>query len=160
MPLRLIACGLAFLVALPLAGGCGSRTAAPPAPRAAHGHGHDHGHADHDHPETLAEGVAELKTAAADVKAHLAAGKADEADGVVHGIGHLIEDLQGLLPKEKLSAEGKTAAAKALDEIFTAFDELDTALHAPKGKGDSPAEVHARLSQRIEEAIAALEAAR
>lgn len=144
-----------------IATGCTPSAQPPAAPRAAvdeHDHGHDH--ADHAHPETLAEGIAQIKQAAADVKAHLAAGKADAADDVVHGVGHLIEDVQGLLPKEKLSDEGRAAATKALDEIFACFDELDTALHAPEGKGDSPADVHAGVAKRIEDALAALEAAR
>ena len=152
--------GVPVLAALFVAG-C-SRPASPPvAPPQVHDdHGHDHGHADHDHPETLAAGIAQLKQAAADVKAHLAAGKTDAADEVVHGVGHVIEDVQGLLPKEKLSDEGRAAAAKALDEIFACFDELDAALHAPEGKGESPADVHAGVAKRIADALAALEAAR
>ena len=157
-PVAVLATAVAWMVT-----GC-SRPAPPPAApqAAAEGHDHDHGHGgeEHDHPDTLAEGVAQLKKAAADVKTHLAAGKADAADDVVHGVGHLIEDIQGLLPKEKLSDEGRAAAAKALDEVFACFDELDTALHAPAGKGDSPADVHAGVAKRIEDAIKTLESAR
>jgi hypothetical protein len=125
-----------------------------------HDHDHDHGHAEHDHPETLAEGIAQLAEAAAAVEKHLAAGATDAADDVVHGVGHIIEDIQGLMPKENLSAEAKAAAAKALDEVFECFDKLDTALHAPAGKGEPPAEVHAGLKDRIANAIKALEDAR
>lgn len=124
---------------------------------AAHGHDHDHGHEDHDHPETLAAGVAQLAEAAAAVEKHLASGATDAADDVVHGVGHIIEDIQGLLPKENLTAEAKAAAAKALDEVFECFDTLDTALHAPAGKGEPPAEVHAGLKNRIDAAIKALQ---
>jgi hypothetical protein len=136
----------------------GCEPAAPPAaktaPKAAHGHDHDH--ADHDHPETLAAGVVQLAEAAAAVEKHLASGATDEADEVVHGVGHIIEDIQGLLPKENLSADAKAAAAKALDEVFECFDKLDTALHAPAGKGEPPAEVHAGLKSRIDAAIKSL----
>jgi hypothetical protein len=138
----------------------GCEPAAPPAAKtaqkAAHGHDHDHDHADHDHPETLAAGVAQLAEAAAAVEKHLASGATDEADEVVHGVGHIIEDIQGLLPKENRTAEAKAAAAKALDEVFECFDKLDTALHAPAGKGEPPAEVHAGLKNRIDAAIKAL----
>lgn len=134
-----------------------------PAPAAtheeSHDHDHDHGHAEHDHPDTLAEGVAQLAAAAAAVEKHLAAGATDAADDVVHGVGHIIEDIQGLLPKENLSADAKAAAAKALDEVFECFDKLDTALHAPAGKGEPPAEVHAGLKDRIEAALKALKGA-
>ena len=138
----------------------GCEPAAPPAAKtaqkAAHGHDHDHDHADHDHPETLAAGVAQLAEAAAAVEKHLASGATDKADEVVHGVGHIIEDIQGLLPKENLSADAKAAAAKALDEVFECFDKLDTALHAPAGKGEPPAEVHAGLKSRIDAAIKSL----
>lgn len=164
---------LALSVALGLAAsGCGPtaptavKTTPAPATRPEdthdHDHDHDHGHdhGEHDHPETLAEGVAQLAEAAAAVEKHLAAGATDAADDVVHGVGHIIEDIQGLLPKENLTAEAKAAAAKALDEVFECFDKLDTALHAPAGKGEPPAEVHAGLKDRIAAAIKALEDAR
>lgn len=123
-------------------------------------HDHDNGHDDHEHPETLAAGVAQLKQAVADVRNHLAADKADKADDVVHGVGHLIEDIRGLLPKENLSVAGQAAAAAALDEIFACFDELDTALHAAEGTGDSPADVQSKVAKRIEAAIKVLESPR
>ena len=148
---------VAVTAALALAG---CESAAPPAAgtgqKAAHGHDHNHDHADHDHPETLAEGVAQLAEAAAAVEKHLASGATDAADEVVHGVGHIIEDIQGLLPKENRTVEAKAAAAKALDEVFECFDKLDTALHAPAGKGEPPAEVHAGLKNRIDAAIKAL----
>jgi hypothetical protein len=152
-----------LLLALPLAAaGCTYPEAPPPAkPAAAQPHGHaEHDHADHDHPETLAEGIAQLAQAAADVEKHLAAGATDAADEVVHGIGHIIEDVQGLLPKENLTAEGRQAASKALDEFWECFDKLDTALHAPAGQGEPPAAVHGGVKERIEKALAALKAAR
>jgi hypothetical protein len=156
-PLRL----LAFLVLIACAAsGCGPAgpTAVKPAP--AKPHDHDHDHAEHKHPETLAEGIAQLAEAAAAVEKHLAAGATDATDDVVHGVGHIIEDIHGLLPKENLSADAKAAAAKALDEVFECFDKLDTAFHAPAGKGPPPAEVHAGLKDRIKAALEALEKAR
>jgi hypothetical protein len=152
---------LAFAAAL-VAAGC-TRPAAPPsraADKAAAGHDHDHGHAEHDHPESLAAGIAQVKRAVADVKAHLANGANEAADDVVHGMGHLVEDIEGLLSKENLSDAGKAAVKKATAEIFDCFDKLDTALHAAPGTGPTPAEVHAGLSQRIDDAIKALESAR
>lgn len=151
--------GLAFAGCEPAA----SPTVKPPAEataqQAAHDHDHDHGHEEHDHPETLAEGIAQLAEAAAAVEKHLASGATDAADEVVHGVGHIIEDIQGLLPKENLTAEAKAAAAKALDEVFECFDKLDTALHAPAGKGEPPAEVHAGVKDRIAAALKALKEA-
>jgi hypothetical protein len=155
---------LLALAAVLVAAGC-SRPAAPRSGAATqagggHDHDHDHGHEEHEHPESLAAGIAQVKRAAADVKAHLANGANEAADDVVHGMGHLVEDIDGLLSKEKLSDAGKAAVKKALAELFDCFDKLDTALHAPPGQGASPADVHAGLSQRIEDAIKAMEAAR
>lgn len=150
-----------LLVVACLTGACSRPAPSPPAAKTGTaGHDHDHDHADHDHPETFAEGVAQLKQAAAAAKAHLAAGNIDAADDVVHGVGHLVEDIHALLPKASLSAESQAAATKALDEIFTCFDELDSALHAPAGTGGIPADVQAKVAKRVEDAIQVLESAR
>lgn len=119
----------------------------------------DHDHADHDHPRTLPEGVAHLATLAASVKQHLAAESRDDADAAVHGLGHLLEDLQGLVRTSDLAGEAKAAATKALDDLFECFDALDAALHAEPGSVDSPASVHAAAAKRIEAAIGALKTA-
>lgn len=147
-----------------LTAGCSSSSppASPPAGKApaAHDHadhGHDHDEHDHDHPESFAAGVAQLQAAAASVKDHLTVGATGAADEAVHALGHLIEDVQGLLAKEKLGDEAKAAASKALDDLFECFDTLDTALHAPAGKAQPPAEVHASLAERIDGAIKALQ---
>lgn len=177
-PLAAAVLGAAVLLA-----GCSRPPDAPPAagskPAApgAHDHGHDHGH-DHNHdhghdhddhhghdhgahaqPRTLREGVERLVSLAAEVKRHLAADARDEADDAVHGLGHALEDLQGLVRTSDLAVATKAAATKALDDLFECFDSLDTALHAEPGKGDPPAEVHASVAKRIEAAIGALEAA-
>lgn len=120
-----------------------------------HDHGHDHGHG-HDHPTTLAAGLEELEKLVGIVGEKLGADAKDAADEAVHAAGHLLEDLRGLLQKEELAADVKEAGGKALDELFACFDKLDTALHAEPGKGDSPAEVHASLAERVEAAIKAL----
>lgn len=126
------------------------------APKADHDHGHGHGHDDHAHPETLAAGLKELEGIATAVKTHLDAGSRDKADEAVHMVGHLVEDLRGLLPKGKLSAEAQAAAGKALDEIFDAFDTVDVALHAAEGTSKPPAEVHASVAEKITAAIKTL----
>jgi hypothetical protein len=145
--------------------GCGP-TAAPPRPAAdahgdhghaaAHGHDHGHDHGDHEAPETFAAGVAALESLVTDIAAKLAAGEADAADDAVHGVGHVLDDLQVLLKKSTLAEEARTAAAKAIDDLFECFDELDTAMHAAPGKADPPADVHARLKDRIAAAVKAL----
>lgn len=143
-----------FSVGIPLAGIVGCSPATPPvAPakpvavaHADHGHDHDHGkndshdhgkkaghdhddHDDHDHahPETLAAGVLELEAMWGHVKESLKAGDREKADEKVHAVGHLLEDFEGLLAKEK--AEAQEAGKKATQEVFDCFDKLDEAFH-------------------------------
>jgi len=162
---------------IPLAGIVGCSPATPPVapakPVAAahadhdHDHGkedsHDHGtktgkdhddHGDHDHahPETLAAGVAELEAMWGHVKESLKAGDRDKADEKVHAVGHLLEDFEGLLAKEK--AEAQEAGKKATQEVFDCFDKLDEAFH---GDEDDLKKLDLNaLGERLEAAIKTL----
>lgn len=146
-----------------------------PAAKADHDHDHDHAddkkpakpaakseddHDDHKHPETLAEGVKELEQLVGSVKEHLAAGAKEKADDAVHLVGHLLEDVEKLVPAAKLSAEAEAGVKKAMEELYDCFDKLDVALHAEAGKADSPADVHKQVAERIEAAIKQLKAAK
>ena len=121
-----------------------SEAARPARPAAGHDHDHDHDHAaekaakkddhdhdhDHAHPETLAAGVAELEKMWGGIKTALKGGKLDEADDLVHEVGHLLEDLPGLLAKSKPAEDVAEAGKKAIDEVFACFESIDTAVHA------------------------------
>lgn len=146
-----IAC-LAFVI--------GCAPSAPPAasakPQAGHAHDdHDHGHdhGDHEEPQTVAEGIAQLEKLCADAKAHLAAGDHEKADGPVHMVGHLLEELGELVAKEKPAAEAE--ARKALDAIFECFDKVDTAIHAADDEARRKLD-YAEHAPAIEAAIATL----
>lgn len=97
---------------------------------AAANHDHDHGHEEHDPHDTLAGAVAELEKTVANVKAQLAAKNLDEADGHVHMVGHLVDDMHRLVAASGHAEEAKAVAKKALDSIFECFDALDTVLHS------------------------------
>jgi len=114
---------------------------------------HDHDHGDHEEPETVAAGLAQLEKICADAKAHLAAGDYDKADGPVHMVGHLLEDLGELVAKEKPAAEAE--ARKALDAIFECFDKVDTAIHAADEEARKKLD-YAEHAPAIEAAIAKL----
>ena len=125
-----------------------------------HDHGkhddHDHGkaddHDDHAHPETLAAGVAELETMWGHVKAALKADDREKADEKVHAVGHLLEDFEKLLAKEK--AEAQEAGKKATQEVFDCFDKLDEAFH---GEEDALKKLDLdALGERLEAAIKSL----
>jgi hypothetical protein len=146
--------------------GCAPATkpAASPQPEAAaHDQDHDHGddghdHGDHAHPETLAEGIAELEKAAADVAAKLAEGAEEAADDAIHLAGHVVEDVKALLAKQEgLADEAKQAGEKALAELFEAFDKVDQAMHS--GAEDVKAkavEAHESVKESIQAAVTAL----
>ena len=168
-----------FSVGIPLAGIVGCSPATPPvapakpvaAAHADHDHDHDHGkddshdhgkktgkdhddQDDHDHalPETLAAGVLELEAMWGHVKESLKAGDREKADEKVHAVGHLLEDFEGLLAKEK--AEAQEAGKKATQEVFDCFDKLDEAFHGDEDdlkKLDLDA-----LGERLEAAIKTL----
>ena len=144
---------VALLVLLPL-WGCAPAAKPPAAAKPAAGHDHDHD--DHAHPETLAAGVAELEKVIKDVADKLGSGAKDAADDAVHAVGHLLEDLEGLLEKQTLTADLREAGKKALAELTDCFAKLDTALHAAEGEGEPPATVHAGVAERIGAAVTAL----
>lgn len=121
-------------------------------------HGHDdHGHDDHAHPVTLADGVAELRTTVSKLEETLAADNRDAADEAVHAIGHLLEDLRGLVDGATLASEGRAAATAALDELDECFGAIDEAFHAGDTAADSPAKVHEGVAERIAAALRKLE---
>lgn len=135
--------------------GCAPATppAAPPPAAAAHDHDHDHDHGDHDEPATVAEGLAQLEKLCADVKAHLAAGDHQKADGPVHMVGHLLEDLGELVAKEQPAAEAE--AKQALEAIFESFDKLDTVIHGADEEARKKLD-YAEHAPAIEAALAKL----
>ena len=99
-----------------------------------HDHGHDHDHDDadddHRHPETMAAAIAELEELCSATRAALAAGDTKRADGPVHMVGHLLEDMARLVAKAKpADPDLQAAAGKAIEEIFDCFDRIDTAIH-------------------------------
>lgn len=150
---------LAAVILACTAVGCAPATKPKEPPKAAAAdHDHDHDHGDHAHPETLAEGVAELEATAKDIATKLAGGSQEAADDAVHAAAHLLEDLKGLLEKQKdLSAEAQAAGKKALDELFECFDKLDTAMHAGADEAkETVTDVHASVKERIEAALTSL----
>lgn len=122
---------------------------------AAPAHG-DHDHLGHEPPATLADGVVQLTKLAAQVKEHIATDGHEAADETVHDLGHLLEDLRGLVTQSTLTTDAKKSAERAIDDLTDCFDKLDAALHAETGAGEPPAQVHAAVAVRIEAALQSL----
>ncbi len=148
------AAGLAIVGAL-VAGCSEPPPPAPPRPAAvarAHDHEHDHDHGDHEHPRTLAAGVAEIQSLWGKVRTAMGKGDRDTADEHVHEVGHLLEDLEGLLAA--VPEEAREGGKNAMEEIFDCFDTLDTAFH---GEEDDWKKVDLdALSPRLEAAFKTL----
>jgi len=161
----------ALMACLPLAclwlAGCTQPAPTPPASQppvpaaVAHDHEHEaqpaaadhHDHdADHKHPETLAAAVAELATLCGTAKEALVAGDREKADVPVHAAGHLLEDMAGLITSAKLPAAAEALATQAVEEIFTGFDKLDSAIHA----AGTEAVEHAPHMEQIEAGLKSL----
>ena len=86
------------------------------------------------------------------VKGALKSGDREKADEKVHEVGHLLEDFETLLAKEKAAAQ--EAGKKATQEVFDCFDTLDEAFHGDEDdlkKLDLDA-----LGERLEAAIKSL----
>jgi uncharacterized protein YoxC len=114
--------------------------------------GHDHaagdnahGDDDHQHPETMAEAVEMLKGLVASVKSTLGGDDASEADGHVHAVGHLLNDMEA--KAEELEEDVRDAVA----DLIKAFGELDEKIH------DEAEPVFDEIAERVEAAITALE---
>jgi hypothetical protein len=152
MPMHCPPVRLVPLLLMAVAVGCApaaptSRPAAPAAqardPHTGHGHAHEH-----DEPKSFADGVAALRTLGGELAAKLAADAGAEADGAVHEIGHLLENVRGMATKEGLAE----AAAKGLDELEECFGKVDEAFHSGDEKAD-PKKVLESVQERIEAAF-------
>jgi len=121
-------------------------------------HAHDHDDGEHAAHDTLAGALAELEKICATVKEELGKKHLDEADGHVHMVGHLLDDMHRLVDSGKLADDAKAAAKKALDEVFDCFDKLDTALHSSDEKVKEAID-YLEHEPRIQAAVAELKKA-
>jgi hypothetical protein len=145
---------LSFLATTLFILGCGTAPTPPQAtspPAAEHDHGHEHGHETQPHaPGDWVATVQELTKLQGEIKAAFAAEKGADADSAVHEIGHLLEDLEGMVGKTITDPAAKTEVIQSIQALFEAFGKIDAKLHG--GAGASYAEV----SEQIESAMAIL----
>jgi hypothetical protein len=113
-------------------------------------HHHEHGDHDDEHHESYADAVAELDQLRGEVKDALAAGDLKKADGPVHEIGHILEELPELAAKETELATDDTIKP-AVDDLFECFNDIDLKLH-----DDGAGKTYDEVADRIDAAIATL----
>ncbi len=132
-----------------LIAGCTPAPPAKPAGGQAHDdHDHDHDHGDGEgHPETYAKAVEQIVMMNSRIKHAFDAKDTRGADGPVHAIGHLLEDVGGLAEQAGLNEEQRTAVHDAVQKLFAAFADVDGKLHGKEGKdyGEVSAEVEAAI---------------
>lgn len=150
---RMSCLGLVAITCVSVAGCGGSQTTAsnPPSKQQDHdhaSHGDEQGHA---HPESFAEAVTEVEELCAAIKTAFAADKLEEADGPVHEICHLVEELPALAAKESLSAADQQQIKQSVDALMDSFAALDERVHGGDSAGKSYDEVAAQIDSALAE---------
>jgi len=132
--------------------GCGSSETAIPA-TTAESHDHD-SHSDHAHgePASLADAVTEVERLRGEIQAAFAAGDLDKADGPVHELGHLLEELPEVAAKESLAEADQQQIKQSVDALMDSFAALDERVHG----GDSAGKSYDEVASQIESALAEL----
>lgn len=134
-------------------GDSGPTTASPETASADHQHEDDHDHENHhDHPETLEEGLKELIALRDTVRDAFAKNDTETAHGPLHDVGHLLEDITGLIEKSGLGEEAVAAARKDIETLFDSFGAVDKTMHGQEGS------TYTEVSAKIDAAIQALQA--
>lgn len=119
--------------------GCGGEEGDDTSETTEHGEDghHDHdGHEEHAHAETYDEAVTELDELYASIKEAAEAGDISKAHNPLHEVGHVLELVEDLAKEEKKTNEEVTEINAAIEELMTAYGDVDAALHADDGTAE------------------------
>ncbi|MBB76907.1 MAG: hypothetical protein CMJ75_20575 [Planctomycetaceae bacterium] len=105
-------------------------------------------------PESYGAALEQLDALCAATQDAFANDDLQEADGPVHAIGHLLEELPQLAGQESPSETVQQQVKEAVDALMVSFGALDGRVHGGGSAGKSYREVAAE----IEEAVAKLKA--
>ena len=122
------------LLALLLTAGCqepSASTAADPAGDAHSEHDHgEHDHGEHATVESLEEMLASVESMKDKICQAFADGKPDDAHGLLHDVGHSLEQIPDLAAKkETLTKEQLSSIDTAVESLFDGFGKLDGTMH-------------------------------
>jgi hypothetical protein len=117
-----------------------------------HQHEHDHADGEHAHPETYAAAIAELDELRAAVEKASGDDDLAKADGEVHEIGHILEEVGKLADKESIGDDAKTEIKSAVEDLMDAFEQIDAKIHGDEGK------TYADVAEKINAAMSVLKA--
>jgi len=113
---------------------------------------HEDDHAHHEHPKSLDEGLKELVALRDTVRDAFANNDTETAHGPLHDVGHLLEDITGLIEKSGLSDEAVAAAKQDIETLFDSFGAVDKTMHGQEGS------TYSEVSAKIDAAIHSLQA--
>lgn len=145
--------GLVAVACVSVAGCGGAQTTASNPTSQQHDHEHaSHGDEhEHAHPESFTETLTKVDELRAKIKTAFAAGKLEEADGPVHEIGHLLEEIPELAAKQSLPDADQQQVKQAVDALMESFAALDERLHGGDSAGKSYDEVAAQIDSALAE---------
>jgi hypothetical protein len=102
----------------------------------------------HEHAETYNAAVVELDAMRQQISDAFAAGDIEAADGPIHEVGHVLEDVVDLARKENFSAEAIAEINSAVESLFDAFGRVDERIHG--GEGATYDEVQSQIDTAFE----------
>jgi hypothetical protein len=74
----------------------------------------------------------------------------EKADGPVHELGHILEDVPGLAEKASLGAPERAEIKEAVEVLLDTFTKIDDKIHSGKGA------TYEEFSSQIDDAMATL----
>jgi hypothetical protein len=116
---------------------------------------HDHhqgspaGHHAHGNAKSLGDALAKVERLRNAIQVAFAAKDLATADGPVHEIGHLLEELPELAAKESLSAKDQQQVKQSVDSLMKSFAALDERVHGGDGAGKSYDDVAGQIDSAL-----------
>lgn len=98
---------------------------------------------EHAHADNYPDAVAELDGMREQIEQSFAAGDIDGADGPIHEVGHVLEEVVSLAKKQGLDDDALAAVGSAVEQLFDAFGRVDEKIHG--GEGADYADVKAEI---------------
>lgn len=102
----------------------------------------------HQHAETFAEAVHEVERMVQQIEAGFADNDLEAADGPMHEIDHVLEEVVDLATKESLPQEAIAAIGAAVEQIFEGLDKVHDTIHG--GEGPDYPEVKQQVDEGLE----------
>lgn len=104
---------------------------------------------EHSHADNYPEAVAELDEMREQIEQAFAEGDIDAADGPIHEVGHVLEELVSLAKQQGVDDEALAAIGSAVQQLFDAFGRVDDKIHG--GEGADYADVKAEIDAAFAE---------